>query len=366
MFRQLSLSLVIAALATTFTTHIATAQIDVQSQNMVALYRFDEGSGTSAVDSAVLEGIQTANQNQGTIGWTTGLVGGALDLDGSSSLQAPDAIGEGAEAFTISVWVNLDGNPGYDGIYAARDTENWGLNVEGGSAANLHFDFRYDNPPVGSGGSQGVDSANGTAIADDAAAGNNGWQHLAMTWTAVTPTNGGFRDIYLNGVDVGGANDTVASEYSGYLSTWNIGDDPCCGGRELDAQLDELAVWNVALSASEIMTIYNDGISGTPQGLMAPVDPNVPGDVNGDTLVNSVDFDKIRQNFFTAQTERTEGDLVNDDFVDFSDYAQWKQVSPKDPDPAGAFASGASVPEPSALLMVIFSAAGLGWLTKRQ
>lgn len=357
MSRQLGLSLVVAALATTFVTQYSHAQVDVQSGNLVALYKFDEVSGTSAVDSATLEGIQTANQNQGTIAWTPGLIGGALDLDGSSSLQAPDAIGEGATAFTISAWVNMDNTPGYDGIYSARNTENMGLNVEGGSAENLHFDYRFDNPPIDGGGSQGVDSPNGSAVVGQ-------WHHIAMTWTA----DHSFLDIYLDGADIGDANTTVDTVYNGYLSTWNIGDDPCCGGRELDAQLDELAVWNVALSAGEINTIYTNGLNGI--GLQAPIDTSVPGDTNGDNLVNSVDFENIRANFGRdggdeeVTLEKIDGDLVNDNVINFDDYAQWKQVSPKDS--GAAVTAGAAVPEPSALLLVGLSAAGLACITRRR
>lgn len=364
MSRQLGLSFVVAALAITFATHAAHAQVDVQSGNLVALYRFDEVSGTSAVDSATLEGIQTANQNQGTIAWTPGLIGGALDLNGSSSLQAPDAVGEGATAFTISAWVNMDNTPGYDGIYSARNTENWGLNVEGGSTENLHYDYRFDNAPIDGGGSQGVDSPNGSAIVGQ-------WQHLAMTWFVVDDGEGNLStagDIYLDGVDIGDAPNNATTFYSGFLSTWNIGDDPCCGGRELDAQLDELAVWNVALSAGEINTIYTNGLNGI--GLQAPIDTSVPGDTNGDNLVNSVDFENIRANFGRdggdeeVTLEKIDGDLVNDNVINFDDYAQWKQVSPKDS--GAAVTAGAAVPEPSALLLVGLSATGLACVARRR
>lgn len=355
MSRQLVFTLVGAVIATAVATQSTVAQpIDVQRQNIVALYRFDDGSGTSAVDSATLDGIQTANQNQGTIGWTTGLIGGALDLDGSSSLQAPDALTSQATEFTISAWVNMDNNPGYDGIYSARDTENWGLNVEGGSAANLHFDFRYDNDPGG--GSQGVDSANGSAVVGT-------WHHIAMTWTALEPSQGGFRDIYVDGVMVGSANDTVADIYTGHLSTWNIGDDPCCGGRELDAQLDELAVWNVALSSAEIAQIHTAGLAGN--GLLEPVDNNVLGDADGNGVANAADFEIIRANFGRDGNtegvilERIDGDLVNDNKIDFADYGQWKQA-PK----SGAGAGNLTIPEPSALLLMVIS--GLGVATTRR
>ena len=69
----------------------------------------------------------------------------------------------------------------------------------------------------------------------------------------------------------------------------------------------------------------------------------VPGDVNGDTDVNTTDFNTIKNNFFQSFADRTDGDLVDDDFIDFADYGQWKQA-PKDPD---LVAAGSSVPEPT-------------------
>ena len=223
---------------------------------LVAHYKFDDGSGSVALDSA--GGDQNATTNQGTVSWGSGVIGGAIDLPGNASLQAADAIGAGATAFTISAWVNMDDTPAYDGIYAAR-AENMGLNVEGGSSANLHFDVRYDNE---SGGSQGIDTANGSVVTGT-------WHHIAMTWTSGS-TSGG--NVYLDGVNVGSAPTNAATTYQGHLSTWNIGDDPCCGGRELNAQLDDLAVWDEALTEAQIGLIYSGGNAGldAPTALAVP------------------------------------------------------------------------------------------------
>lgn len=351
-----------AGAALVLMAQMAPAQVDVRSADMVALYKFDETSGIVAEDSATLEGPQNATQNQGTVAWTTGLIGGALDLDGASSLQAMDAVGMGSTALTFSVWVNMDDTPGYDGIYSARD-QNWGINVEGGSTENLHYDLRFDNDPGG--GSVGRDTANGSAVVGQ-------WQHVAMTWSTESDVNSPdfARYYYLNGVRIGDApNSSIASVYTGHLSTWNIGDDPCCGGRELDAQLDELAVWNVALTEAEINTIYTNGLSGV--GLLAPVDTSLPGDANGDGLVNNLDFEIIRANFGRdgfaegVTLEAIDGDIVNDNVINFLDYGEWKQVSPKDPD-AGALAGLAGAPEPSAIALMGLLGVAAGYLRRRS
>ena len=89
--------------------------------------------------------------------------------------------------------------------------------------------------------------------------------------------------------------------------------------------------------------------------------PPVPGDTDGDGVVEFSDFEPIRANFRKAVSERTGGDLVDDNVIDFDDFHQWK----------AAFVGGGgsvagmdldffSVPEPAsaALAVVAFVSAG--------
>jgi hypothetical protein len=71
-----------------------------------------------------------------------------------------------------------------------------------------------------------------------------------------------------------------------------------------------------------------------------------PGDVNLDTFVTLADLTIIRQNFRTAVTSRTLGDVTNDGFVNFDDFRQWKANYV----PAVGEAS-IGIPEPSALVL---------------
>jgi hypothetical protein len=83
--------------------------------------------------------------------------------------------------------------------------------------------------------------------------------------------------------------------------------------------------------------------------------PATPGDVDGDDDVDMDDFAIIQMNFQKAFTERTDGDLVNDNVVDFRDFRQWKSNFPA---PVELAALG--VPEPStALLAGLAVAAGV-------
>ena len=309
---------------------------------LVAHYKFDDEVGTTALDSATADGSQDAVTNQGTIGWLQfdeGLIGGALDLDGASSLQAPDALGAGATALTISGWINVDATAGYKGVFSLRPT-NWGLNVEGGGASDYHADLRIANT---GGGSQGIDSPNASIVAGQ-------WHHLAITWTTdgVTSTGTG----YLDGASVGSTT-SGATAYDGANDMWNIGDDPCCGGREINAQIDDIAVFDTAMDAAGILQIYNWGLAGKDAiGNDAPA-PRVPGDVDGNGVANMVDFGIIRDNFYEAATTREEGDLNRDGIVDFDDFDAWKSA------PQGASPAAGIVPEPAAAALLLSGLAGL-------
>ena len=91
--------------------------------------------------------------------------------------------------------------------------------------------------------------------------------------------------------------------------------------------------------------------------------PGIPGDVDGDGVVDLFDFDPIRDNFRKPVAGRTQGDLTRDGVVNFSDFHEWK----------GAFLGmGGSlagvdlglltnVPEPASLALAL-----LAWLAGCQ
>jgi hypothetical protein len=96
----------------------------------------------------------------------------------------------------------------------------------------------------------------------------------------------------------------------------------------------------------------------------------LPGDVNFDGLVDTLDFDTILANFRTNQLLRTGGDLtgqagVRDGFVDLYDFDEWKRFAT----PAAlAAVSGSlsSIPEPSALFLLAIGAGAVGFAARQR
>jgi hypothetical protein len=124
-----------------------------------------------------------------------------------------------------------------------------------------------------------------------------------------------------------------------------IGENPQALNRQWNGPIDDVAIWNRPLTVEEIASLWNGG-TGTSLGtLLDPSNLPVPGDVNGDRVVNNVDFDIIRGNFLLSATTREEGDLNRDGLVEFADFRIWK-----DNVPAGV-GSVADIPEPGTLIL---------------
>jgi len=347
-FRTALSSATLPAILLTLAASLLPAQANA---DLVAHYKLDDGSGTVAVDSA--GGDQDANQNQGTVTWTaTGLIGGALDLDGFSSLQALDALSPADTAFTMSAWVNPNTDGGYKGIYAGRNTPgNWGLNIESG-----HGDFRFSTI----GASHGVDSPDNSVVE------SGGWYHMAITWEGDGVNKTGI--AYLNGVPIGSAPGHITAVYASPDGFYNIGDDPCCGNREFNGQIDDIAVWNEALTEAQIMTVYEGGLAGidAPTSLFG----GLPSDLNSNGFVDFEDLTILLANW-NKDVTADDGNLVEPltTVVNFADLtvllADWTG-----PGPAGSpeAALGEAVPEPSSLLLAVLATLGLsfGWRRRRR
>ena len=105
-------------------------------------------------------------------------------------------------------------------------------------------------------GTNGI-SAGGDAVTD----GN--WHHLVMTWKQDTP--GGFRS-YLDGVLVA-ERDSTDGEIPDLEAQVHFG---CFNGSAewMNGELDEIAIWDRALTEGEIATGWNQPLTGDEEGLV--------------------------------------------------------------------------------------------------
>ncbi|WP_442484602.1 PEP-CTERM sorting domain-containing protein [Aeoliella sp. SH292] len=77
----------------------------------------------------------------------------------------------------------------------------------------------------------------------------------------------------------------------------------------------------------------------------------IPGDVNGDNLVNMTDYGIISSNFGLSPATKEQGDLTGADIVDLEDFLLWRANNPYPPAGIGAELGAAAVPEPATVCL---------------
>ena len=214
------------------------------TSGILGWWKFDEGSGLTAVDSAANYGVTGHN---GTLGgspvptWTTGQLGGALNYSGAQSLNTNASssvfMTSTTNPFTITVWVNPS-------QISASPIGNRIINLHRGATAGSGFALALgaSNRIQYYNGADGVTSNFTNTIS------TNAWTHVAMTYDGTT-----FRP-YVNGVADSGTR-TIAHQAGGsfsvYIGTFDATQLFYYG------KIDDVRIYNRALTAQEVSDIYN-------------------------------------------------------------------------------------------------------------
>jgi RHS repeat-associated protein len=230
------------------------------TSGLVGYWKFDENSGTTAADSS-------GNGNTGTLqsgpSWATGHSNSAINFDGVDDyVKIKNGKISSATAGTISAWVKLSSLinaakiVSYGGASAASVQGLLGLEVRQ-DGSNYYFSVisvPYD-------GCGFVNSAHGSTVLQAGA-----WYHLALT------SNGSSWQLYVNGVA-----ETMTTQYgSGNTGRWfgnttaaspdktYIGATRFNGtdSSSLNGLIDEVRIYDRALSGSEIIALAGNGGNG--------------------------------------------------------------------------------------------------------
>lgn len=224
---------------------------------LVAHYKLDETSGTTAVDSS-------NNSNDGTMGGgldagndnVEGIVDTALDFDGSDDRISLNAHEENFDfsdenQFTISAWARpVSGDPNTTTIFARGATNSSAGNTVYSLEGGVNNDWNFN---ISDGSTEyTIDTTNGTFDYGE-------WQHVAGVWDGET------QYIYLNGVL------DKSSSRSGF-NLWNgnealdretaVGRDERGNRYYFNGDLDDVRVYNQALSAAEIKELVSNSLGG--------------------------------------------------------------------------------------------------------
>src|SRR3989344_7863713 len=228
---------------------VSQANAAAPTNGLIGYWAFEEQSGTTAGDSS-------GNGNNGTLTngptWVTGKVGsGALSFDGINSYVSMGNTNDAPPTFTLSSWVN----------HAIPQT-NVGV-VGKHTAGNGYYFSTFYNSVTGARKIQLV--INGTTISSNASFPEGAWTHVLGMFDGTNAS------IYINGVldktlAVSAPNSTSANFFVGAQNTTRF-----------SGLIDEVRMYNRALSAQEILDVYNDtGSGGFPPPPPPPPDITPP------------------------------------------------------------------------------------------
>jgi hypothetical protein len=211
---------------------------------LVGYWHFDEGTATTTYDASGRgnNGIATS-----TLSWVSGSsckAGGCLNLNGTSNyITAGDpssgALDFGTSNFTLMAWINPTALNNYDTIFTKQPAvRSGGPHITINSSGNVQFDLNI--------------YADVITLSSPFTAG--AWQHFAWVRNYGTAIY-----IYRNGTLVGTYTTMsgVNRDLGGNSQDFRIGStgQPYTG--YFPGSIDEVRVYNRALSATEIADIYN-------------------------------------------------------------------------------------------------------------
>jgi len=225
---------------------VTSAHAEVNMDNVVGLWLFDEEEGDVAIDSSGNghDGVITGGPER-----ITGKFGNALKFDGSN-----DFVGCGndpafnLDVFTVSFWANMPATQSWNHMVSRGShvgsgvpgSVNWGVMVYSNESKFLYEIFE-DTKWTGT----SIDIALGT------------WHHLVATYDG----DQGKMEFFLDGVSKGsnlGVN--VKLDESRHFRIGGISTAGATPDNYFNGSIDEVAYFDVVLSMEDIQDVMNDGL----------------------------------------------------------------------------------------------------------
>jgi hypothetical protein len=224
------------------------------NNGLLAYWRFDEVSWIANTAGEVKDGSGRAHHGQamtGAVASSNGLLGGAASLNGSSGMIViPDHSDFYPASFTVSGWARIDAsviggaNPkfifdkgfladaGY-GIEMSEGTGTWK-----GYLANVH----------------------GGRVLDSGVVADSNWHHIVLTYNNAIGAKK--LTLYVDGTlkADGSADVDIPANVSTEAPTiGRTAKSSNSASRYFPGEIDEVALWSRALSASEVLELYRRG-----------------------------------------------------------------------------------------------------------
>jgi glucose/arabinose dehydrogenase len=230
------------------TTTSGTVSVNVANPTLVAAYNFDQGSGTTLTDSS---GLGNHGSLAGPTWSAEGRTGGALSFDGSNDLVTiADANSlDLSNALTLEAWVRPTNVTGWKTV----------LTKESGTSSFAYSMFANNNAGNVANqrpGARLTIGGNARTVTGNAKLALNTWTHIATTYDGATIR------LFINGVQV--ETEARTGSVSVTAEQLRIGGSPALGGLYYAGLIDDVRIYNGALSEAQIQNDMNAPVGAAP------------------------------------------------------------------------------------------------------
>ena len=239
--------------------------------NLIAYYNMDDGNTTlanSATTTPIDNNITIVNGTPAN-SWVNSPIqspSNGLNFDGTTQVLIPAASRYDLNSGTVEFWVN----PSSLSATFSTVLGNRGTGV-------VRYSFHLSSTQIGiDNGSGGINTLTPATPVP-----TNTWTHLAFV------NDGSNTTVYINGVASGTIAGAFNTGVSGNALTVGAATDPGAGEGSFAGGIDELRIWNIQRTPSEILTNINNTLTGAETGLVGQFtfDEGNPGiDNTGMTL----------------------------------------------------------------------------------
>lgn len=209
----------------------------------VGYWKMDAASGNES-DSVGSRTFVVTTNGGGTIASTTGILNGGRTIARTTGDRWVNGSPLTSLPLSYNIWFKTTTNSTQQNIIGAgiSGSNNFAHGVALLSTGKLDF-F----------------ASNGSASFNDIIGGTtvtaNAWHMLTLVWRSDTD-----REIYLDGVSEAGGSGQTSKTVDAAMNNFVIGFYAGgSGGDGFDGPVDEVGLWDVALSGSEITQLYNSG-----------------------------------------------------------------------------------------------------------
>jgi hypothetical protein len=250
---------------------------DSTETGLVGYWKFDTAVGTIVRDRSGSGNTGTLNGNGN---WSTVVPSritfdnaGSMNFDGSTSYVAlgTTSIPNPNATQSVAMWIYYTALPASGRtLYENLDGSSYGYRFGFGSSNKLQL----WNAKASSAAVFQLDMSNTTTYPLSA------WYHIAYTYDSGT----GYYRLYLNGAEQ--ANNNTATPTSGSTTSVRIANRNT-GAEYWDGNIDDVRVYNVALSASEVLALYNGSYPARGGTTTVTLQANTTAAITGTTTVDS-------------------------------------------------------------------------------